>query len=201
MIIPTISRPTLARTLASIRAQRLIRGDEVLLVPDGLQPIAEELWAQCGLPGRVLCLGMPAKRNEGTLRDRAMPRARADWLCFMDDDDQYSPGAFDVIRQAVAGTDGLHIFRQRYPNGDVRWQDVQQILFGNVGTLGLVVTRRGPLGKWSGEGPGTDFRFAQSTAAANGGLVHWHEDVIALVRPHDPGHKPGPPAFVPEAPA
>lgn len=189
VILPTVSRPTLARTLTSIRAQRLIRGDEVLLCPDGFQPLAEELWRQFGLPGRVLHLGGPYHEPGDSLRNLALTQARGDWLLFMDDDDVYTPGAFDVIRQSVAGTEGLHLFRMRYPEGRTLWEK-PEVIRGNVSTITIAVPRRGPLGRWGPVKTSGDYGFCESTLAANGGQVAWHEEVIALVRPHDPHYRP-----------
>lgn len=54
LVIATISRPTLARTLRSLRGQAWEPGDEVLLVGDGPQPVAAELFGQFGLSGRYV---------------------------------------------------------------------------------------------------------------------------------------------------
>ena len=63
IIIPTIGRATLARTLATIAAQDLLPGDEVLVIGDGRQPEAERIFAASGLPGRYL--DGPERHNWG----------------------------------------------------------------------------------------------------------------------------------------
>ena len=63
IIIPTIGRATLARTLATIAAQELLPGDEVLVIGDGPQPEAERMFQAAGLPGRYL--DGPTRHNWG----------------------------------------------------------------------------------------------------------------------------------------
>ena len=63
IIIPTIGRATLARTLATIAAQELLPGDEVLVIGDGPQPEAERMFQAAGLPGRYL--DGPERHNWG----------------------------------------------------------------------------------------------------------------------------------------
>ena len=62
IIVPTCGRRSLGRTLESIRRQALVDGDEVLLITDGPQPLAMDLFRASGLPGR--CLEMPANIAE-----------------------------------------------------------------------------------------------------------------------------------------
>src|SRR5205085_10755047 len=114
IIVPTCGRQSLRRTLQSIHSQALLDGDEVLLVADGPVPLAEELFAESGLPGR--CLATPATRDfGGSQRNRGMDEARGDYLLFMDDDDVFTPCAIQTIRAALQeAPDRPHLFRMRY---------------------------------------------------------------------------------------
>lgn len=89
MIIPTVGRRTLAAALASAATQ-LEPGDEVLVV--------------CSNDGD---LGNAA-------RNSAIERSRGSHLVFLDDDDEYLPGAFAKMRRfADQHPDRVGIFRHR----------------------------------------------------------------------------------------
>jgi glycosyltransferase involved in cell wall biosynthesis len=164
VIVPTIGRPTLSRTLASIEAQRTIPGDQTIVIRDDLPHRDWGAWA----------------RAEG------ITQAAGDFLLFMDDDDAYVPAAFDVIRAAVtANPDVVHIFRMRRfaPFNDVLWHRKNLSAPGQVGTpMFAVPNRREWLGTWSRHYEG-DFEFLRSTLAKMCSEPIWHEDVIAEVYP------------------
>lgn len=115
-------------------------------------------------------------------RNRMMPRARGEYLMFLDDDDLYVDGAFDKVRAALAETpDRIHIFRMRYADGRELWQ-TEEVACGNVSTQMCVVPNMGrALGQWGNRYEG-DFDFLTSTVALQV-EPDWHRDVIALYRP------------------
>ncbi|MBI3865203.1 MAG: glycosyltransferase family 2 protein [Planctomycetia bacterium] len=168
VIVASTGRPTLTKTLASIRAQRLLQGDEVLLVHDG-QPAAQTViaWDQARLPGEMLILaGGPHNDWGATARTAGQVRARAGHLLWQDDDDSYLPGAFDVIRREILATpEHILVFRMAYPSGLVLWAyPVVQVK--NVSTQMYVFPRTANLGRWGTHYQG-DFEFLQTTVAAN----------------------------------
>lgn len=176
IIIATMARPSLATTLASIAAE-ILPDDEVIVIGDGRQPAAAEMFCATGLPG--FYLDGPAGHEWGhPQRNCAMPLASNELLAFMDDDDVYLPGAFAAIR--ASDPDALNVFRMRTPKKTL-WQ-TRQLAMGNLSTQMLVVPNRPQsLGEWGLRYQG-DFDFATGTAARLG-RVHWHETIIASYRP------------------
>lgn len=157
VIVASCGRPTLARTLDSVKPQ-LHRGDEVLVSVNNDCP-----WGHAA-------------------RNQLMLVARGNTLLFMDDDDVYLPGALSAVRAAVAAEpDRLHIFRMRYASGGELWT-WPQVMQGNVSTQMIAVPNRpADLGTWGTRYEG-DLDFISSTKM---GEPVWHEDVIALIRPVD----------------
>lgn len=197
IIVPTCGRATLARTLASIDEQ-LERGDEVIVVGDGEQPRARDIAADMGA-------GDGTWWYDETPRSGCYGNAQRDWgievamgthLLFMDDDDEYLPGALDVVRAATAeAPDAAHVFRMRFGPGHPVWHArgpdytlwvEPAVRPQNVGTpMVALPCRPGRLPRWSeGDGAGvySDFAFLRRALARFGPPV-WHEDVIAVVRP------------------
>jgi hypothetical protein len=186
VIIPTCGRWSLERTLQSIQDQTLMDGDEILLVTDGAQPAAEEIFRGAGLPGRCLTTASSGDFG-GSQRNRGMEAAAGDYLVFMDDDDVFAGGAFATIRGALQqAPDRPHLFRMRYAANDrILWAH-PAVSLGNVSTQMIVFPNRSELlGRWDSR-HGHDHRFiAESVARWPAGALVWRQEVIAVVRPHE----------------
>lgn len=180
VVIPTIGRPTLAATLASIAAQAF-PPHEVLLVGDGPQPEARRIWEASGLPGHYWET-LPTHHWGCEQRNAAIEAATGEWITFQDDDDTYSPAAFDLIALTLPRDRAPTIYRMCYPDGHCLW-DAPVLRSGNIGSQMIVVPRDPRLARWTERYEG-DFDFINATVAAFGGAVSWREDVIALVQPH-----------------
>lgn len=170
VIVATTGRASLAKTLASIRSQRLLEGDEVLLVHDGEPGIQAIIaWDQARLPGQMLVLATGPHHDWGAAaRSAGQVRACGSHLLWQDDDDVYLPGAFDLIRrEIVASPEDILLFRLAYPSGRLLWR-VPIIQCRNVSTQMYVVPRAAQLGKWGTHYQG-DFEFIETTVAANPG--------------------------------
>jgi glycosyltransferase involved in cell wall biosynthesis len=167
IIVATIGRPTLTRTLASIASQ-LAPGDEVIVVRDA-----------SGDPG-------------DTARMDAMPRARGTRLAFMDDDDVYAPDGLAKMRRFASEHPGrIAIFKMEHPVGTTHWRESEpELRYGNVSSQNFLVPNvPGRLGRWhelprpSGKGNyAGDYVFIKETIELQGEPV-FVDEVTARVRP------------------
>jgi len=182
IVIPTIGRVTLARTLESIKNQRLIDGDQVVVVGDGDKPRAMDIWNEFELPG--VCEMVPLNRPNNKIfppRNRGVELATADFIGFMDDDDYYTPGAFDMIRTGIAKSPfKAHMFKERLPNGTVvpDGTDIERSNFGQP--CFLVPNHDVP--KWV-ENVNDARRFTVAAEKVYGFM--WHQDLIAIIPWHN----------------
>jgi hypothetical protein len=184
IIIPTLGRPTLTATLASIRTQQLTDGDEVILVQDGPEEEAtRKVFEESGVPGKYFGLDRHYGDIGATPRNAGMAVARGDYLAFMDDDDYYLDGAFDSIRRAIARYAGRPMmFRMVRPGwAQTIWRE-QVVRLGNVSTQMIVTPNQSAkLGQWGPYRCG-DLAFIVTTLEhwPAGSLV-WCADTIAVV--------------------
>ena len=160
VIIASQGRPTLTDTLISI-APQLQPGDELLVDVNDDSP-----WG-----------------NQA--RNRTMRKATSTHLMFMDDDDIYTPGAFQTIRHAVDQDPGrIHMFRMKYADGRPTLWQTPQVKITNVGTQNIVVPNHPErLAEWGSvhayEG---DYDFIAGCAERFGEPV-WHDHITAIYRP------------------
>jgi hypothetical protein len=185
IIVTTVGRHSVARTLQSLEGQDWLEGDQVLLVCDGHIPqYVSRLWLSLSLPGRLmLASGGPHQDWGHTPRNRALRYATGDYVAHLDDDDCYRTNAVPTIRRELhANGEGFYFFQMEYPGGGVRW--VQPgVSFGNVGTPMFVHPRKCILGEW-GSFYGGDWQFMKQTVACNPALpIFWISKVICHIRP------------------
>jgi len=148
LLVVTSGRPTLSRTLAGLIPQ-LRAGDEVLIDVNDDAP-----WGH-------------------RARNRLMPRAKGDFLVFVDDDDLYAADALKTIRRSAdARPDRMHVFRmlldERGPrHGTIVWGR-RRIAEGNVSTAMVAVPNLpDALGTWGDRYAG-DCDFVTETADSLG---------------------------------
>lgn len=161
VVVPTVGRGTLAAALASVAGQ-LRAGDEIIAI--------------CN---QDLDVGTKARNN-------AIARAQGTHLIFLDDDDEYLPGALDHFRAFAAANPGrIGIFRERLADGTLIWR-TPDFRFGNVGSMLFVVPnipeKLGVWDQYEGEWAPSDWVFISSTAERMGEPI-FVDQVVALQRP------------------
>lgn len=172
-IIPTIGRPSLVKTLASIVTWP---GDEIIVV-GGIKPTGDR---------RPRYIPHPPGRDWGhTERNIVTPLACNRYIAHIDDDDVYVPNARQFMADAILKTPGRPVlFKMQYPNGITLWEE-RVIRCGNVGTpMMLIPNMPTKLGKWASY-IGGDCAFLQSCKWKPEEFV-WRSEVIALL-----GHNAG----------
>jgi len=159
VIVPTRGRSTLRGTLASITEQ-LEPGDEAI----------------------VRCSRDEDFGNQA--RQSMIERAKGTHLVFMDDDDQFATGALATMRRfAVENPGRIGIFRMRYLDGRVLWNE-PVLRLRNVSSQMLCVPNvPGKLGRW--ESPEyeriADYEFVRRTAELQGEPI-FREEIVAHIR-------------------
>lgn len=157
VIIPTVGRPTLQRTLESVTSQ-LRSGDEVITLMD-----------DTGDSGN-------------SPRDRAKPSGTHVW--YLDDDDVATPEALTFLRRMAAKDEhSMWVFRMIQPDGEILWRD-RVLKPGNVGTPCVLIPNRFPLPRWTQANDElifSDIRWIEKVAKSYN--VEWSEDIVARIRP------------------
>jgi hypothetical protein len=110
--------------------------------------------------------------------------ARGQWLLNFGDDDVYEPGAFDIIRQAIAEqrTPRPLMFKvELHPNGQrgnrqpvTLWQHRAIERFGVTGQSFVCPNDPDRLGRWL-----SDVHFMRETAMYYGDQIDWRDELIA----------------------
>lgn len=167
-IVPSVGRPSLAKTLASIETWP---GDEIIVV-GSMGPVSDE---------RVRFISCNPGGDWGHAeRNFVSPMARGRYLMHIDDDDQYLPGARAVVDDAIFCTpDKPVLFRMQYPNGITLWAE-PVLRCGNVGTpMMLIPNAPERFGFWA-PFVGGDCHFLETMKWAEDEIV-WRPEIIALL--------------------
>lgn len=157
MIVPTIGRDTLQRTLDSCAA-----ADEVIVVEN-----------QDGDHGY-------------RARTAGMARAKGTHLAFLDDDDVYADGAVDLMREAACRQPVIFRMRDARTGG-LTWNQPELRFGNVGTPMFLVPRKPSKLGVWEPHNPflrrpGGDFVFIKTTCDLMGEPV-WRDEVVAVIRP------------------
>jgi GT2 family glycosyltransferase len=176
IVIPTLGRPTLERTLASCSD-----ADEIVVVHDTVKGGSTPSLP----PNAVLIEGRWGVTGGHAGRQEGIRRATGTHLAFMDDDDVYTPGAIQMMRDAAC--ERPVIFRMDHYSHGVLWRD-PVVRFGNVSTQMYVVPNEpARLGSWEPHAPGLpepggDYTFIAGCVTHMGEPV-WREEIISTLRP------------------
>lgn len=194
VVIPTLGRSSLTRTLKSVVPQ-LQNGDELIVVADTAGDVwnARRALMRCRrlLHAKYafshLASGPGNEEGQGyAQREFGVRYADKTHMVFIDDDDVYTEGALELFREAAC--DRPVIFRMQHPYLGVVWSD-PVLRFGNVGTPMFVVpNKKMKLGEWKahtvmdGKPVGGDYEFIRGTIE-NLGEPIWREEIVAIVNP------------------
>lgn len=195
VITPTIGRPTLRRTLES-GAKDLGADDQWVVVADGIQPVAMEIWRQLATPylnvnyfESLADNGLPSGDYGNRLRDIHMRHHAEDYFIFLDDDDVFAPNAIKIIKREIAEHYPRPIiFRMINGNGELLWH-TREVTPGNLGgSMFCCPNVPGRLGTWAnGAGHQSDLHFIEHTLTLYGPgwrqNLFWSGDVIVHCRP------------------
>lgn len=178
VIIPTIGRESLARTLASCAG-----ADEVILVLDEEAQIADLNGCASAVTASV-----SGGDNGYTARTLGMSLATSTHLAFLDDDDVYTDTAIELFNEAAC--EKPVIFRMQHPYNGVFWRS-KEVSFGNVGTpMFLVPNIPDKLGRWerhhdgaTARQPGGDYTFIKGCCDLLHTAPLWRDEIVALINP------------------
>ena len=195
IVVPTINRPTLSRTLQSVVSAGISSDDEVIVVwGDRGDPTSVVSGVDMPCRKTVLMARAPRPDYGNTQRTAGMRAATCSHIAFMDDDDIYLVGAIHAMKQELQDKpDTPHHFQVNLgpPLNRQVWR-TKQVKVENVSTIGIVVPNvpnlpvwpvRRPDGKLTpwGEG-GNDAVFACEVERTLGRFV-FSDTVVARSRP------------------
>jgi len=184
IITPTQGRVTLTRMLESLEPAGAGPHDELVVVIDGDYPEALEILKSVVLPCSLMCqLSFRSARDLGASpRNHGMEIATKDYITYMDDDNIFVPGAFDILRDRCPTTKRRsQLFRVKHWSVGVVWQTKGLLQFGQVDGHGYVLPNDGNWSLWRG-GPAGDFNHISETIQMRGQPT-WREEVIVELRP------------------
>jgi glycosyltransferase involved in cell wall biosynthesis len=202
IVIPTPGqgRP-LKRCLRSIASQGLALPDEVLVVgdtTDGELPEVQALVERFGRQYRYLShVGAEHTFGHDQINRGIAEAQPGHLLVFQDDDDVFTEGAFDAIREAAQDTIDKYgeprplMFRFVTRFRTLVWGASPVLAQDHVGGHCFVVpNRKEYLGTWAPhyQGDWTAIRTTLDKWPGGDSAVVWREEVIALARPNTPEH-------------
>lgn len=188
IIIPTIGRPTLRRTLESIRPQ-LGEDDEVIILCDMAYSATMSMHGNLGNWGfwderYKLSYAQDAVSFFGhAQRNLGLKLATKHYVAFCGDDDVYDQNAFSVVRKVIAANPGRPlIFRVDTWSCGLVWRD-PMLEVGNVDCGGFVIPNdKMRLGTFSYRYEG-DYDFINGTLRGYPDGPVWRPERIQVCRP------------------
>lgn len=182
VLLPTVGRDTLKRSVESIKRQ-LRDGDELWILADGFA--GEATWELAGGPVKLIDIeGGPHNDWGHTPRNKTLPKIRSGYVVHFDDDDTMADDALNQVRQAIARHNGdMFLFQMRREDGTIIPVG-EELKRGNVGTPMFVHPANISVGVFESI-YGGDFDFIAGTVAANPSCQpRWVPHVICNIR-HD----------------
>lgn len=163
VIIASTGRPTLGAAIESATSQ-MAPGDQLIVIFDASGDAGD------------------------TPRNRVLDGAIGTHITFLDDDDEYRPGALDAIRAFAREQPGrVGIFRINVGVWGPAWRPHEQHLMHTATAMYVVPNVPGKVGRFGRlpelpTGRVGDYRFIVETVALQGAPV-WREEIIQELRP------------------
>jgi glycosyltransferase involved in cell wall biosynthesis len=192
VIIPTQGRETLKRTLDSCVTAGLSKDDEILVIWDAFEMPSDFHYEWTSKPEWATFIGGALQAGHHCWGHcqlgYGITRARGDYIVLNDDDDVFTPGAFDRIRATISQLDEHVPLLYRFQSwwGNVYWETPGLAVENHIGGHCAVFPRDERLGKFSCRYQG-DYDYIRSTLDNWGGddMAVWVDDVIAVARPQE----------------
>lgn len=183
IIIPTIGRSSIKDTLDSIASQLQIY-DQVFVIGDGLYPETKKLVQKYGIQYGYFQLNNGPHHDWGArARNFGIDLAKKAYITFMDDDDQYLPGAFKHVKAAIQEKPGYPFMFRMIHGKNLLWA-TKDLTIGNVSSQMVAVPNiKNKLGRFSERYEG-DFDFMRSTADfyfPDYNPFIWREEIISIL--------------------
>jgi len=163
IILATTGRATLDAAIRSATSQ-MVPGDELILVFDDSGDAGD------------------------TPRNRVLDGAHGTHIAFLDDDDEYLPGALEAFRRFARSNPGrIGLFRIKYGLYGTPWTEERKELIATATAMYLIPNAPGKVGRF-GRSPGAppgrlgDYAFIVETVAMQGEPI-WCTDVVQQIRP------------------
>jgi glycosyltransferase involved in cell wall biosynthesis len=184
IIIPTLGRRTLRRTLQSIASQETFGDDiEVIVVGDGPRPDARTQFEKVATrhPNWVYLEHGPQPGWGHSQRMAGLERARGRYIMFINDDDAYAPNALVTIREAMDDHPGKIVIFKMDRIGILYWRrpelrqgdvSVQMYLVPNIPEK--VGSMTNPIRYES------DYDFIVQTVELQGTEPLWRDEIIVI---------------------
>lgn len=125
VVIPTRNRPLLVGRAVQSALTQTFKDIEVIVVIDGLDEVSSIELAQINDP-RLRVIELPNSRGGSGARNAGVIEAKAEWIAFLDDDDEWLPQKLEM--QLEADNISHYAFPiitsrliARTPNGDYVW--------------------------------------------------------------------------------
>lgn len=169
-IIPSINRPTLQRTLQSLKTQTNPNWKAIVIF-DGIDPIISD-------DSRIECMKIEKigySNCAGYVRNSGMANVTTEWIGFVDDDDIITPNYVECFLSEKSGNDVI-IFRMMYSGKSTKRFNISTRRFEEVATLPPKNSKNFILGK-------VGISFSMKTSLFHEGFQfepHMYEDFNLL---------------------
>jgi hypothetical protein len=184
VLIATIGRPTLQNMLNSLSPQ-LLSGDCLTIVFDGIPHVPVDFdFSNFKCRIKLFCepkaLGF---WGHGIRNKYSNLLEKRDFIMHADDDNAYTPNAFNDIRSTIKTLDTLHIYNILFTDKTIWPKDTSKIVIGDIDTgSGVIPYELNKQGIWL-EKYGGDGAFYQQISKKVKNIAYL-DKLIYIMRPH-----------------